>query len=154
MSEQAETMINRNPLSRVQHEIAELLRKSEWMNAHRVEIIEQNSQSMSYLLKRSVAQINNVVVIVGTDEMTNNPPVLEAVTTLTATENVTMNRVGESYATALDVAQVALEIIDGREWKFEDLRHTTPTDGVLQATVTFRGQVTRDTANAITKGQE
>lgn len=135
----------RNPFSRVQHEIAQMLRSNPWMKAHRVEIIEQNAQALSFLLRRSIAQVNNVVVVVGIDEAQNNPPVLETVTTLTATENVVMNRQAEGAATALDVAQAAIEIIDGSEWKFEDFRHEAPEEGVLQAIVTFRGQVTRET---------
>lgn len=135
----------RNPLSRVQHEIALMLRNNKWFKDHRVEVIEQNSQAMSFLLQRSIAQVQNVVVVVGVDEVHNNPPVLETVTTLTATENVVMNRVAADSATALDAIQCAIEIIDGSEWKFEDLEHTAPTQGVLQATATFRGQVTRET---------
>lgn len=146
MDKQLDNLMETTPLSRVQKEIADLLRADEWMRSHRVEIIEQNSQALSYLLQKSITQVNNVVVVVGTDEMTNNPPVLEALTTLSATENVIMNRQAVNYASALDVIQKAIEIIDGREWKFEDMRHDAPTQGVLQATATFRGQVTRTTA--------
>ena len=135
----------RNPLSRVQHDIAERLRANEWMQAHRVEIIEQNAQALSFLLQRSIAQIANVVIVVGVDGMTNNPPALEAETTLTATENVIMNRTSADAATALDAIQVAIEVVDGLEWCFQRMEHETPTQGILQATATFRGQVTRDT---------
>lgn len=146
MDEQLDNLMETTPLSRVQREIADMLRANEWMRNHRVEIIEQNSQALSYLLQKSITQVNNVVVVVGTDEMTNNPPVLEALTTLSATENVVMNRQAVNYASALDVIQKAIEIIDGSEWLFEEMRHDAPTQGVLQATATFRGQVTRTTA--------
>lgn len=146
MLDQLDNMNEMTPLSRVQREIADLLRADEWIRKHRIEIVEQNSQALSFVLQKSISQVNNVVVIVGTDEMTNNPPVLEAVTTVSATENVVMNRQGVDYASALDVMQKVIDIVDGREWKFEDMRHDAPTQGVLQATATFRGQVTRTMA--------
>lgn len=146
MLDQLDNMNEMTPISRVQKEIADQLRADEWIRKHRIEIVEQNSQALSFVLQKSISQVNNVVVIVGTDEMTNNPPVLDAVTTVSATENVVMNRQGVDYASAIDVMQKVIDIVDGREWLFVDMRHDAPTQGVLQATATFRGQVTRTMA--------
>ena len=85
MREGLDNLNSRNPLSRVQSEIANILRNSEWMNAHNVEIIEQNSQALSFLLQKSAAQINNVIVIIGVDDFENNPPVLEATSLIEVT---------------------------------------------------------------------
>lgn len=144
MREMSDNLDSRNPLSRVQSEIAEILRASELFEKYRVEVIEQNSQAMSFLLQRSISQVNNVIIVVGVDEMTNNPPVLEAVTTISATENVIMNRQAADAITALDAIQETIRLIDGQEWKFEDMRHDAPTQGTLQATATFRGQIVRE----------
>lgn len=144
MREMSDNLDSRNPLSRVQCEIAEILRTSELFEKYRVEVIEQNSQAMSFLLQRSISQVNNVIIIVGVDEMTNNPPVLEAVTTISATENVIMNRQAADSITALDAIQEAIRLVDGQAWKFEDMQHEAPTQGALKATATFRGQITRE----------
>lgn len=132
------------PLARVQHDIAERLRANEWIRAHRVEVIEQNAQALSFLLQRSITQVNNVVLVVGVDKARNNPPVLEMTTTITATENVIMNRVAPDAATALDAIQVAIDCVDGKDWCFQDMEHDAPTQGVLQATATFEGQIERE----------
>lgn len=147
MREGLDNLNSRNPLSRVQSEIAKILLNSEWMKSHNVEVIEQNSQALSFLLQKSAAQINNVIVIVGVDDFENNPPVLEATVTITATENVIMNRKNADSATALDVMQVAIELIDGREWCFQEMKHESPAQGILQASSTFKGQVLRTTEN-------
>lgn len=134
-----------NPLSRVQREIANIIRADPWIQSHRVEVIEQNAQELAFLLQKSIAQLNGVAIVVGTDDIENNPPVFNTTTTITATENVVMNRTGENYATALDAMQVVIRAVDGADWCFDNLKHEAPTQGVLQATATFRGQVLRDT---------
>ena len=39
--------------------------------------------------------------------------------------------------------QAAVEVIDGEWWHFDDLQHESLEQGVLRATVTFRGLVER-----------
>lgn len=154
MREGLDNLSSRNPLSRVQSEIAKILRDNEWVKSHNVEVIEQNSQALSFLLQKSAAQINNVIVIVGVDDFENNPPVLETTVTITATENVIMNRQRADSVTALDVMQVAIELIDGQDWCFQEAKHESPAQGILQASSTFKGQVLRTTEiNSLKEGE-
>ena len=136
MSEPISDKIQMNPLRQVQREIADLLRASQWMNDHGVEIIEQDSQGLRFLLQKTVAQLK-------VDRMTNDNPAIEVETTVTATESVLVNRSKADAATALDVAQAAIALIDGEWWHFDDLQHESLEQGVLRATVTFRGLVER-----------
>ena len=143
MSEPISDKIQMNPLRQVQREIADLLRASQWMKDHGVEIIEQDSQGLRFLLQKTVAQLKGVCVVVGVDRMTKDNPAIEVETTVTATESVLVNRSKADAATALDVAQAAIALIDGEWWHFDDLQHESLEQGVLRATVTFRGLVER-----------
>lgn len=143
MSEEVSDKIQMNPLRQVQREIADILRNSQWMKEHNVEIIEQDSQGLRFLLMRTVAQLKGVCVVVGVDGMTNNNPAIEVTTTITATESVLVNREKPDAATALDVAQAAIALVDGEWWHFDDLKHEAFEQGVLRATATFRGLVER-----------
>ena len=143
MSEPISDKIQMNPLRQVQREIADLLRASQWMKDHGVEIIEQDSQGLRFLLQKTVAQLKGVCVVVGVDRMTNDNPAIEVETTVTATESVLVNRSKADAATALDVALAAIALIDGEWWHFDDLQHEALEQGVLRATVTFRGLVER-----------
>ena len=143
MSEPISDKIQMNPLRQVQREIADLLRASQWMKDHGVEIIEQDSQGLRFLLQKTVAQLKGVCVVVGVDRMTNDNPASEVETTVTATESVPVNRSKADAATALDVAQAAIALIDGEWWHFDDLQHESLEQGVRRATVTFRGLVER-----------
>lgn len=144
MSEPVRDEEPKTPLRKVQREIANLLRASQWMKDHAVEIIEQDSQGLRFLLERTVAQLRSVCVVVGVDRMTNDHPAIEVETTVTATESVLVNRSKANAATALDVAQMAISILDGYCWKFDEMNHESLEQGVLRATVTFRGLVERD----------
>ena len=143
MSEPISDKIQMNPLRQVQREIADLLRASQWMKDHGVEIIEQDSPGLRFMLQKTVAQLKGVCVVVGVDRMTNDNPAIEVETTVTATESVLVNRSKADAATALDVAQAAIALIDGEWWHFDDLQHESLEQGVLRATVTFRGLVER-----------
>ena len=143
MREPISDKIQMSPLRQVQREIADLLRASQWMKDHGVEIIEQDSQGLRFLLQKTVAQLKGVCVVVGVDRMTNDNPAIEVETTVTATESVLVNRSKADAATALDVAQAAIALIDGEWWHFDDLQHESLEQGVLRATVTFRGLVER-----------
>ena len=143
MSEPISDKIQMNPLRQVQREIADLLRASQWMKDHGVEIIEQDSQGLRFLLQKTVAQLKGVCVVVGVDRMTNDNPAIEVETTVKATESVLVNRAKADAATALDVAQAVIALIAGEWWHFDDLKHESLEQGVLLATVTFRGLVER-----------
>ena len=136
--------IKMNPIGQVQKTIADMLRADEWMKAHRVTIVEQDAQGLRFLIEKSVGQIRGVVVVVGCDKFTNDYPALEVTTTISCIENVLNNRVGADAATALQVVQAAIQIVDGEWWHFDECEHQNPAEGVLQATAFFRGLVKRE----------
>ena len=137
--------VQMNPLRQVQRDIATILRDSQWMKDHNVEIIEQDSQGLKFLLQKTVAQLRNVCVVVGVDGMTNDHPALEVETTISAVESVLVNRSKPDAATALDVIQAAIALVDGEWWHFDDMKHEAMEQGILRATATFRGLVERHT---------
>ena len=137
--------VQMNPLRQVQHDIATILRDSQWMKDHNVEIIEQDSQGLKFLLQKTVAQLRNVCVVVGVDGMTNDHPALEVETTISAVESVLVNRSKPDAATALDVIQAAIALVDGEWWHFDEMKHEAMEQGILRATATFRGLVERHT---------
>lgn len=137
--------VQMNPLRQVQRDIATILRDSQWMKDHNVEIIEQDSQGLKFLLQKTVAQLRNVCVVVGVDGMTNDHPALEVETTISAVESVLVNRSKPDAATALDVIQAAIALVDGEWWHFDDMKHEAMEQGVLRATATFKGLVERHT---------
>lgn len=137
--------VQMNPLRQVQRDIATILRESQWMKDHNVEIIEQDSQGLKFLLQKTVAQLRNVCVVVGVDGMTNDHPALEVETTISAVESVLVNRSKPDAATALDVIQAAIALVDGEWWHFDDMKHEAMEQGMLRATATFKGLVERHT---------
>ena len=137
--------VQMNPLRQVQRDIATILRDSQWMKDHNVEIIEQDSQGLKFLLQKTVAQLRNVCVVVGVDGMTNVHPALEVETTISAVESGLVNRSKPDAATALDVIQAAIALVDGEWWHFDDMKHEAMEQGMLRATATFKGLVERHT---------
>lgn len=146
--------IQMNPLNQVQRDIATIIRESKWVKEHRVEVIEQNSQDLKFLLQKTVSQLRGVCVVVGVDSMTNNPPALEVDTTITVSESVLINREKANAATALDVAQAIIALVDGEWWHFEELKHEAFDAGILRVTLTFKGLVERHTICPSTAKQE
>lgn len=132
-----------NPVKLSQMTLAAKLRENPWFKKNGVQIVEQNKADLKFLMDKAVATLKGVTVIVGCDRITNNPPAVELTMTVTAIEFVPLNR-GKDFVTAIDVAQAAAEIIDGEDWHFDDITHETPAERTLQATATFRGQVTRE----------
>jgi hypothetical protein len=137
--------VQMNPLRQVQRDIATILRESQCMKDHNVEIIEQDSQGLKFLLQKTVAQLRNVCVVVGVDGMTNDHPALEVETTISAVESVLVNRSKPDAATALDVIQAAIALVDGEWLHFDDMKHEAMEQGMLRATATFKGLVERHT---------
>lgn len=132
-----------NPVGQVQEILAALLREQPWFTEHRVEIIEQNKADLKFLLDKQVAALKNVVIVIGCDGMTNQFPNLEMNITVTAIENVQLNRAADGFCTAIEAVEAAIEIIDGEWWHFDTMSHETPMERVLQATASFRGCVKR-----------
>jgi hypothetical protein len=134
-----------NPVREVQGEIASLLASEPWFKAHGVEIVEQDKQDLAFLIKKAMASVAHVCLVVGVDRITNDHPAMECTVTVTATEHVLANRAKQGFVSAIDAALAAIQMLDGERWHFDELEHTSQeqTD-VLQATVRFRGLVSRD----------
>ena len=130
-------------VGQVQECIAALLNAQTWFAAHGVEIIQQNKADLAFLLNKQVGALQNVVMVVGCDHMTNQNPALEMTITVTAVENVPLNRARDGWCSAIDAVQAAIYVIDGEWWHFDNMSHDTPAERVLQATATFRGLVKR-----------
>ena len=139
------------PVDFVQKLIADKLRKEPWFSAHNVHIIEQNSQELQFLLRTRLDEIRFVSLIVGVDSIRNNHTGLEIQITVTCTERVVANRAKQGFATAIDAACAAVQVIDCSDecdtpqvWHFEEMHHEAirETD-MLRATATFGGIVDR-----------
>ncbi len=141
-----------NPIGQVQGVIADILRECEWFKAHRVEIIEQNKQELSFLIKKKLSALGHVALVIGCDRMVNMMTGLECTITVTCTEHVLTNRAKQGAATAIDACQAAIQLIDGEWWHFIEMEHTTePQSDLLQATATFKGLVDRGFMNPNTE---
>lgn len=142
-----------NAAGLVQRKVADILRAEPWFKTHRVEIIEQDSQRLAFLLKTRLDQLKGVSLVVGVDGMSNDHPALEMLVTVSATERVTLNRATQGFVTALQAAQAAVHLIDTapsdgtqQVWHFKDLRHESVRElDVFKATATFGGLVSRRT---------
>lgn len=135
----------------VQKILADILRKDEWFRAHRIEIVEQDSEELAFMLKRKVDGIEGPVLVVGTDAISNDHPAAEVTVFVSATEIIPTNRALQGFATAIAAVEAAIDDIDGEDWHWaEDLRHETPKEGsgILVARTSFRGCVERPTYDA------
>jgi len=134
-----------NPVQDVQTYVADMFRKEDWFAAHRVNIVEQNSQALAFLLKTKLDELKGVSLIVGVDGIDNNQPSNEVQITITATERVTLNRAKQGFVTAIDAAIAARQLLDGADFgnvkhafHFKNLQHTAARDvDILRATATF-----------------
>lgn len=129
--------------------MAEALRADETLRAAGVEVVEQNSQDLAFLLKKPMAQIDAPVVVVTCDRARkrhSQPVEWELECSIMVTENVPLNRERPDFLTALDVAFVACEVLDdpqlGIHQTAEPVKHTTPARGILEAEARFAGRVT------------
>lgn len=133
-----------NPLLVSQRDVAETLRRSKWFDENRVEVIEQDLQTVEFRRKLKTNSIDHVIVIVGTDSLTNDFPALECGITLTCEERVSCNRTRQGAATALAVMQAAIQLVDGEQWHFFEMSHKEDEKlDKLTATATFKGLIDR-----------
>ena len=148
-----------SPVNFVQKLIAEKLRNEPWFSAHDVRIVEQNSQDLQFLLRTKLDELKFVSLVVGVDSIRNDHTGLEVQFTVTCSERVTLNRAKQGFATAIDAACAAVQVLDCSDeggveqvWHFEDLRHESirETD-MLRATATFGGIVNRLFIDGINK---
>ena len=134
-----------NPVWQVQDVIAKMINDEPWFADHHVEVVEQNAQDLAFLLKKNLATLNHVLLVIGVDRITNNHTALECEITVTCTEHVMSNRAKQGATTAIDACQAAIQVIDGEWWHFFNMQHTTePGTDTPQATATFRGLVNRE----------
>ena len=130
----------------VQKMLADILRADEWFKAHRVEIVEQDSEEMAFMLRRKMESIEGPVLVVGTDSLSNDHPAVEVTVFVSATELIPTNRALQGFTTAIAAVEAAIDDIDGEDWHWaEDLRHETPKEGsgILVARTSFKGCVER-----------
>lgn len=132
-----------NPHDVIEREIADAIRGNDWFKRHRITVIEQNEADYATLMKKNLAQIGGIVVMVELDSMTNLQTACEVEVSLVATEAVPINRARQGFVTAIDAIQAATQVLDGEWWRWDDLKHTSPAEGVLEATTHLRGLIKR-----------
>lgn len=135
----------------VQGELAARLRGDEWFRAHRVTVVEQDSEDLAFILQKELSSIEGPVLVVGTDAIRNEYPTAEVTVFISATEIVPTNRAMQGFTTAIAAVEAAIDDIDGEDWHWsEDLRHETPQEnsGILIARTTFKGLVERPSFTA------
>lgn len=126
--------------------LADILRADEWFGAHRVEIVEQDSEEMAFMLRRKMESIEGPVLVVGTDSLSNDHDAVEATVFVSATELIPTNRATQGFTTAIAAVEAAIDDIDGEDWHWaEDLRHETPKEGsgILVARTSFKACLAR-----------
>ena len=132
----------------VQRELATRLREDDWFRAHRVTIVEQDSEDLAFILQKEISSIEGPVLVVGTDAIRNEYPDAEVTAFVSATEIVPTNRSMQGFTTAIAAVEAAIDDIDGEDWHWaEDLRHETPqaNSGILVARTSFKACLERPT---------
>lgn len=129
--------------------MADALRADETLRAAGVEVLEQDSQALAFMLKKPMSQINAPVAVVTCDRARRRhtaPEEWELECSVMVTENVPLNRERPEFLTALDVAFIACEVLDapqlGIHQTAEPVKHTTPARGILEAEARFAARVT------------
>lgn len=136
------------PHNYIQSAMADALRANETLRAAGVTVVEQNSQDLSFLLKKPMAQVDAPVVVVTCDRARkrhSQPVEWELECSIMVTENVPLNRDRPAFLTALDVAFIACEVLDdpqlGIHQTADPVKHTTPARGILEAEARFAARV-------------
>lgn len=133
----------------IQKIMADALRENETLRTAGVEVLEQDSQALAFMLKKPMSQINAPVAVVTCDRARKRhtqPEEWELECCVMVTENVPLNRDRPEFLTALDVAFIACEVLDdpqlGIHQTAEPVKHTTPARGILEAEARFAARVT------------
>ena len=117
-----------------------LSKTPELADSSRVTLIGQNSASLAEAIEKSLDAIDNVAAVVCVDRVAfrrTQPKTADVDFSVRCTENVPVNRTKEGFLTALDVAFFAVDALDGDFAHAEDVTHSTPGEGVLEATAKF-----------------
>ena len=128
--------------------MADALRADETLRTAGVEVLEQDSQALAFMLKKPMSQIPAPVAVVTCDRARKwhtQPEEWELECSVMVTENVPLNRDRPEFLTALDVAFIACEVLDdpqlGIHQTAEPVKHTTPARGILEAEARFAARV-------------
>jgi hypothetical protein len=132
----------------IQKIMADALRADETLRSAGVEVLEQDSQALAFLLKKPMSQIEAPVAVVTCDRARRRhtaPEMWELECSVMVTENVPINRERPDFLTALDVAFIACEVLDnpqgGIHQTADPVKHTTPARGILEAEARFAARV-------------
>ena len=110
-----------------------------------VAVVEQNSEDLAAMLAKEEAQLDGPVAVVTVDEVRklhSRPPAYAVSFSVAVTEYVPLRLDGETR-TAIDVAMAAGEAVDAAKLgHFDNLTHTTPGGGVLEAVAKCSGEFT------------
>ena len=112
----------------------------ELADSSRVTLIGQNSASLAEAIEKNLDAVDNVAAVVCVDRVAyrrTQPKTADVEFSVRCTENVPVNREKTDFLTALDVAFLAVDALDGEWAHAEDVLHSTPGDGVLEATAKF-----------------
>lgn len=115
--------------------VAKLLRDDAELAGAGVEVILQNDGDLATLIERETKSLDAPVAVVTVDKMENASPGVRVSGTVAVTEYAPLNRSDRAeFLTALDVAVRAHEVLDRHDVHSGRITHTTPGDGVLEAT--------------------
>ena len=115
--------------------VAKLLREDERLASAGVEVILQNDGDLATLIERETSSLDSPVAVVTVDKMENASPGVRISGSVAVTEYAPLNRSGrEGFLTALDVAVIAHAALDRHDVHSGAVAHTTPGNGVLEAT--------------------
>ena len=106
----------------------------------RATLIGQNSASLAEAIEKNLDGLDNVAIIVCVDRVAfsrTKPKTANVDIAIRCTENVPVNRNKADYLTALDCAFLAIDALDGDFAHADDVTHSTPGEGVLEATAKF-----------------
>lgn len=115
--------------------VADILRADERLSAAGVEVILQNDGDLATLVERETKSLDAPVAVVTVDKMENASPGVRIAGMVAVTEYVPLNRADRAdFLTALDVAVIAHAALDRHDVHSGTVAHSTPGDGVLEAT--------------------
>ena len=131
----------------IQKLLADALRADGELSDAGVTVLEQNSLDLAFMIEKKDSSIDAPVAVVTCDKarkIHSAPPEWELECSVMVTEAVPTNRTRGRYMTALDVAFLAADLLDALEGVHlkDDVTHTTPGDGILQAEAKFACRVT------------
>ena len=124
----------------ISESLQRLSKSPELADSSRCTLIGQNSASLAEAIEKSLDAVDNVAAVVCVDRVAysrTKPRTASVEFSVRCTENVPVNRENAGFLTALDVAFFAVDTLDGDFAHADDVTHSTPGEGVLEATAKF-----------------